>query len=156
MEQQNSKFGVNWQKQLTRDPSHKHFLQQLLSNASDEFQIHKNVLRAVRLEAIHFLRLHFCKFQLGSSTGLSECFWMHILQKKNLTCTLFHAHQNWKHLAKKLECINCLQSFFGMHASHVLVKDGCAQHEIKYKLWSTIIKNACSKSLFNPFTPRSD
>ena len=63
--------------------------------ASDEFQICENVLRGVGLEGIYFLRLHFCKFWLWSSTGLSECLWMHNLQT-HFTCTSF------KGLPKKL------------------------------------------------------
>ena len=50
-------------------PSHKHFLQQLYSKDSDEFQIRKNVLRAVRLEAIYFLRPDICNFRWKSNGG---------------------------------------------------------------------------------------
>ena len=89
-------------------PSHKHFLQQLYSKDSDEFQIRKNVLRAVRLEAIYFLRPDICKFRLRSSMRLSKCSRVNDLQTrftrssfkglpiKLAKCPFFYFMQNLK------------------------------------------------------------
>ena len=43
---------------------------------------------------------------------------------------LFYENQNWKRLAHKTECMKFLQSFFGTHALHAPVKDGCAYFTI--------------------------
>ena len=59
-----------------------------------------------------------CTFQ-----NVCECTWF-----LHRACTMpffMFCKLTLKHLAKKIECIKCLQSFFGIHASHMPVKDAC-------------------------------
>ena len=91
---------------------------------------------SLRMIQVYFLKvfsLLFCKFRSWSGTCLWECTRKHDLQtcftRTSLKNTLFNfmkikIENSWR---TKLECIKCLQSFFGIHASHAPVKDGCAE-----------------------------
>ena len=84
------------------------------------------VVGAVRLGAIYFLIGMFASMRLANTLHTHRV--LRSLYKARKMPFFILCKSKLKTLIseKKLECIKCLLSFFGIHASHAQIKDGCA------------------------------